>query len=91
MSQQGHHEPHGLGRGAPPIEDGAFAGAEGLVTRVAEEALLLLCMDANMALTCLASGRAVLIGAECRRGGQAGPPSSVGERTKRSMAGPPVT
>src|SRR2546430_4865241 len=89
MSEQGHHQHHGLGRGAQPIEDGAFAGAERLVTRVADEALLLLRMDTDIALACLASGRAMLIGAECRRGVHACPPSSVGERTKRSMSGPP--
>ena len=69
MSKQGHHEPHGLCRGAQPIEDGACAGAEGFVTRVADEALLLLRMDADIALARLASGRAVLIGAECSRVG----------------------
>src|SRR6266480_4924875 len=89
MGEQGHHQHHGLGRGAQPIEDGAFAGAERLVTRVADEALLLLRMDTDIALACLASGRAMLIGAECRRGVHACPPSSVGERTKRSMSGPP--
>src|SRR5256714_8639020 len=46
-------------------------------------------MDTDIALACLASGRAMLIGAECRRGVHACPPSSVGERTKRSMSGPP--
>src|SRR5207249_1783361 len=58
-------------------------------TRVADEALLLLRMDTDIALACLASDRAMLIGAECRRGVHACPPSSVGERTKRSMSGPP--
>jgi len=89
MGEQGHHEHRGLCRGAQPIEDGAFTGAEGCVTRVAEEALLLLHMDTDIALARVTSGRAVLIGAECRRGVHAYPPSSVGERTKRSMSGPP--
>src|SRR5256714_11492186 len=46
-------------------------------------------MDTDIALACLASGRAMLIGAECRRGVHACPRSSVGERTKRSMSGRP--
>jgi hypothetical protein len=41
-----------------PIEDCAFAGAEGFVTRVADEALLLTRMDTNIALASQASGRA---------------------------------
>src|SRR5262245_32995811 len=89
VGQQGHDEHHRLRRGAQPIEDRAFAGTEGLVTRMADEALLLLRMDTDVALARLASGRAVLIGAECRGGGHACPPSNGGERTKRSMSGPP--
>src|SRR5215475_12999613 len=89
VGQQGHDEHHRLRRGAQPIEDRAFAGTEGLVTRMADEALLLLRMDTDVALARLASGRAVLIGAECRGGVHACPPSNVGERTKRSMSGPP--
>ena len=67
----------------------ADLAAEGFMTRVADKALLLLRMDTNIALARLASGRAVLIGAECRCGVHACPPSSVGERTTRSMSGPP--
>ena len=37
MGAQGHHQHHGLGF-SQPIEDGAFAGAERLVIRVADEA-----------------------------------------------------
>src|SRR5438132_1966057 len=55
-------------RGAQPIEDGPCAGAEGFVTRVADEALLLLRMDTDIAHARLASGRAVPIGAKYRRG-----------------------
>jgi hypothetical protein len=46
-------------------------------------------MDANIALASLPSSGTRSIGAECRSGVHACPPSSVGERTKRSMAGPP--
>ena len=47
MGQQGHTKDHRLGRGAQPIEHRAFAGAEGLVTLVADEALLLARMDTD--------------------------------------------
>ena len=65
---------YGLCRGTQPIEDGPFAGAEGFMTRVADEALLLLRMDPNIALAGLASGMTVLIGAECSRGVHDTPP-----------------
>src|SRR5262249_38307031 len=55
-------------RGAQPIEDRAFAGAEGFMTLVADEALLLTRMDTDIAHACLASGVAVPIGAEYRCG-----------------------
>ena len=42
MGEQRHDEDYGLGRGAQPIEDGPCAGAEGFVTLVTDEALLLL-------------------------------------------------
>src|SRR5262252_4256707 len=74
MGQQGHDDDHSLGRGAQPIEDGPFAGAEGCVTRVADEALLLLRMDTNIALVGLASRMAVRIGAEYRCGVHNAPP-----------------
>ena len=37
MGEQGHHDDHGLCRGAQPIEDRTFAGAEGLLTLVADK------------------------------------------------------
>ena len=74
MGEQGHDEHHRVGRGAQPIENGAFAGAEGLLTRVTDEPLLLLRMDTNIALADLTSGRAVPVGAECRRGVYDAPP-----------------
>jgi hypothetical protein len=46
-------------------------------------------MDANIALASLPSSGTCSIGAECRGGVHACPPRSVGERTKRSMVGPP--
>ena len=63
MGEQGDHEHHGLCRGTQPLEDSPFAGAERFVSRVADEALLFVRMDTNIALAGLASGRAVLIGA----------------------------
>jgi hypothetical protein len=74
MSEQGRHEYHGLCRGAQPMEDGTFAGAEGFVPRVADEARLLLCMDAKIAHARLASGMTMLIGAEYGRGIHDAPP-----------------
>src|SRR4029434_8483051 len=68
MGQQGHNDDYSLGRGAQPIEDRTFCSAEGFVTRVADEPLLLPRMDTDIALADLASGMAVLIGAECSRG-----------------------
>src|SRR5262249_29698081 len=68
MGQQGHDEAHNLSRGAQPLEDRTFGSAAGFVTRLADEALLLPRMDTDIALAGLASGRAVLIGAECRWG-----------------------
>jgi hypothetical protein len=47
MGQQGHAKDHRLDRGVQPIEHRAFAGAEGLVTLVADEALLLARMDTD--------------------------------------------
>src|SRR6516165_4973614 len=89
MGEQGHDDHHSLCRGAQPIEDGAFAGAEGLLTRVTDEALLLPRMDTNVALARLASGRAVLIGAEYGCGVHDSPPGCVWKHAKRSMSGPP--
>src|SRR5207244_2556220 len=50
MGEQGHHEHYGLCRGTQPIEDGPCAAAEGFVTLVADEALLLVRMAPNIAL-----------------------------------------
>src|SRR4029450_120192 len=68
MANQGHDDEHSPRRGPQPIEDRPFGSAEGFVTRVADEALLLPRMDTDIALANLASGMAVRIGAECNRG-----------------------
>ena len=90
MSEQGHNEHHGLGRGAQPIEDRTFAGAEGFVALVTDEALLLLRMDTNIALASLASGRAVRIGAECRRRGHDTPPGCAWKGANEEYVGIPI-
>src|SRR6266702_8302746 len=91
MGEQGHDDHHGLCRGAQPIEDGTFAGAEGFVTRVTDEPLFLLRMDTDIALARLASGRTVPIGAECGCGVHDGPPGVVWKHAKRSIFGPPFS
>src|ERR1700746_2275981 len=91
MGEQGHDDHHGLCRGAQPIEDGAFTGAEGFVTRVTDEPLFLLRMDTDIALARLASGRTVPIGAECGCGVHDGPPGVVWKQAKRSIFGPPFS
>src|SRR4029434_1428777 len=85
MGEEGHDEHHRVGRGAQPIENGAFAGAEGLLTRVTDEPLLLLRMDTNIALADLASGRAVPVGAECRRGVHDAPPGCAWKTLPREV------
>src|SRR5262249_11957653 len=85
MGEQGHHDDHGLCRGAQPIEDGPFASAEGLLTRVTDEPLLLLRMDTEIALAALASGRTVLVGAACRRGVHDAPPGCAWKTLPREV------
>src|SRR5262249_49137301 len=81
---------HGLCRGAQPIEDGACAGAEGFVTRVADEALFLLRMDTDIAHACLASGRTMRIGTECRRGVHGAPPGCAWKHCHEKYVWTPV-
>src|SRR5215510_822577 len=90
MSEQGHHEHHGLCRGTQPIEDSPFAGAEGFVTLVADEALLLLRMDTDIAHTSLASGMAMLIGAEYGRGVHDAPPGCAWKHCHEKYVWTPV-
>src|SRR4030095_10758234 len=90
MGEQGHHEHHGLCRGTQPIEGRPFTGAEGFVTRVADEALLLLRMDTDIALTRLASSRTVLIGAEYGRGVHDAPPGCAWKHCHEKYVWTPV-
>src|SRR5262249_38425183 len=90
MGEQGHHEHHGLCRGAQSIEDGPCAGTEGFMTRVADEALLLLRMDTDIAPADLASGRAVPVGAECRPGVHDAPPSCAWKHCHEKYVWTPI-
>src|SRR6516165_8391930 len=85
MGEQGHDDHDRLCRSAQPIEDGAFACAEGCVTRMTDEPLLLLRMDTDIALAALASGRTVLVGAECRRGVHDAPPGCAWKTLPRDV------
>ena len=89
MGEQGHDEDDSFCRGAQPIAHRTCGGAEGFVALVTDEALLLPRMDTDIASANLASGRAVLIGAECGCGVHDGPPGCVWKQAKRSMTGPP--
>ena len=73
------------------IEDRTFAGAEGLLTLVADEALLLARMDTDIAPTRLASGMTVSIGAEYGRGIHEMLLLAAWKRAKRSMSGSPFS
>src|SRR5262245_8797610 len=90
MGQQGHHDDHGLCRGAQPIEDGTVAGAAGLMILVADAALLLARMATDIAHTHLASGMAVPIGAEYRRGVHDAPPGCAWKHRHEKYVWPPV-
>ena len=85
MGEQGHDEDHGFCRGAQPIEDRAGGSAEGFMTLVANEPLLLPRMDTNIALTDLASGMAVLIRAEYVRGVHDDPPGCAWKTSPREV------
>jgi hypothetical protein len=89
VRQQRQDEREGLGWRPLAVKRRSFRRGEGLVALRADEALVLTRMEANSALASLSSSGTRSIGAECRSGVHACPPSSVGERTKRSMAGPP--
>jgi hypothetical protein len=90
MGKQGHDDDHGLGRGAQPIEHCACGGAERFVTRVADEALLLLRMDTDIALADLASGMTVPVRAKCLVGAMTLLLARRGNIATRSMSGPPL-
>ena len=91
VGHQRHHEADRLRRGPQAIKCGAFRGAERLVALRAHEALVLLRVNANIALAGLSSGRAVQIGAEYTCGVHDDPPGFVGEHAERSMIGPPFS
>jgi len=90
MGEQGHDDDHGLGRGAQPIEDSPFAGAERFVTLMADEPLFLPRMDTDIAPADLASGMAVPVGAECRRGVHDAPPGYAWNYCHEKYAWTPV-
>ena len=90
VGKQCHHQGDGLSRSAQPVKRSALAGAERLAALGAEEAPVLARVHANIPLTDLASSRTCQVGAECRGGVHDCPRSIVGERTKRSMSGPPL-
>src|SRR5262249_40254073 len=62
----------------------------GFVTLVADEALLLLGMDTNIALVGLASGMAVLVGTECGRGVHDTPPGYAWQHCHEKYVWTPV-
>ena len=88
MGEQGQNDHDSLCRSVQPIEDGAFASAEGFVTRMTDEAPLLLRMDTNIALADLASSRAMPVGAACGGRVHDSPPGFVWKQAKRSMLDP---
>src|SRR5215216_5936207 len=90
VGEQGHDEHHRFCRGAQPIEDGPLAGAEGFVTRLADEALLLPRVDTNITLAGLASRMAARIGAEYRCGVHDDPPGYAGKHCHEKYVWTPV-
>src|SRR5262245_31225596 len=90
MGEQGHHEYHGPCRRTQSREDGPFAGAEGFVTLMADEALLLMRMDTNIALAGLASGMTVLMGTEYGRGVHDAPPGCAWKHCHEQYVWTPV-
>ena len=91
VGEAGPHEAHRLGGRPPAVQHRACRGAERLVARGAAAARVLLRVEAPMARTSLASGRARSLGAEDRCGVQEWPPDFAGEWGKRSMSGPPFS
>lgn len=93
MREQGDDHHHGFRPGAQPVVDGAFCGGEGFAALPADEPLGLPRMDANIALACLTSGRALQIGAEYGDGVPDESPllALLGSRPRGSMIGPPFS
>src|SRR5206468_24376 len=90
MGEQGHDEGHGLCRGAQPIEGCAFGGAERFATHGTQEPLVLACVDTDVALTDVASGRARQIGAEYDCGVHDRPPGVAGEHSQEEYDWTPI-
>jgi hypothetical protein len=90
MGEQGHDEDHGLGRGAQPIKHCPCGGAERFVTLMADEPLFLPRMDTDIAPADLTSGRAVPVGAECRRGVHDAPPGYTWKHCHEKYVWTPV-
>src|SRR5215831_11329767 len=88
VGQQRDHQADRLRRGPQAIQGGALGGTARLVAHGTQEALLLARVDADGALTTLASGRAGQIRAKYRCGVHDCPPGFAGERARRSMSGP---
>src|SRR5207245_10972765 len=86
---QGHGEGLGLACGAQGIGCRAVGGAGRLLALVADEPLFLLRMDTTIALADLASGRAVAIGAECRREVHDAPPGCAWKTLSREVCPDP--
>ena len=74
MGEQGHDDDHGLGRGAQPRKHCTCDGTERFVTLMADAPLILPRMETDIAPADMASGMAVPVGAECRRGVHDDPP-----------------
>src|SRR5262249_26540922 len=80
-----------LRRSPQAIQGGALRGAQCLVARRAQEALVLPRVDTNVAPACLASSGAHQIGAECRCGGHAVSCHGVaGEHAKKAYVWTPI-
>src|SRR5437899_1455123 len=92
VGQERHYQAHRLRRGPQAIEGRAFRGAERLLTRCAEKALVLARVDANVTLAGLSSGGACHIGAACCCGVHACVLRvALGNVPRGSMPGPPFS
>jgi hypothetical protein len=90
MGQQRHHNDDDLCRSAQAGEDRPFGCRESPTALATEESLVRARMEANIALTSLASGRARQMRAEYGCGVHDDPPGFVWKQATRSMSGPPL-
>src|SRR5882724_2639741 len=88
MRQEGEDQADGLHRRTQAVEDRPFPSREGGVALLADQALLLARVNANVALPGLASSWAVKIGTKCVSEVHASPPG-VDLAFAKSRAGPP--